>query len=257
MTESGEQVALIEARGAAFSYDAGEPALEGLDFTLAGGAFVVLLGPNAGGKTTLFRALSGELAPVAGMLSVTGRIAMLPQNDRTRLDYPVSALDVVLMGTLARGRWWQRPDRHARAAAREALEFVGLGDRERTLFGELSGGQRRRVLIARTVVQDAPIVALDEPLAGVDPASGAVIQRAMQRMSANGKLVLVTSHDIDQARGADRVLCLNRRQTGFGDPGAVLTEATLRDTYEAELTVIGVAEGGRVVTTVQHHDHAH
>jgi manganese/iron transport system ATP-binding protein/manganese/zinc/iron transport system ATP- binding protein len=247
--------ARIASHGAAFAYDDGPPALTGVEFDVRAGQLVILLGPNGGGKTTLFRALTGELRTVAGALRVDGRIALLPQTDRTRLDYPVTALDVALMGTLATGSWWRRPGRAARERARDALALVGLIDRAGSLFGELSGGQRRRVLLARTLMQDAPIVALDEPMAGVDPASARVIDGVLTGLRDSGKLVLVTSHDVQQALAADRVLCLNRRQVTFGEPSAVLDEQTLRDTYEAELTVIGRGPEGRVVTTVQHHHH--
>lgn len=249
--------ASIRARGAAFSYDGSAAALSEVDFDVEAGQLVVLLGPNGGGKTTLFRALTDEIETLTGTLAVSGRIALLPQNDRTRLDYPVTALDVTLMGTLAQGRWWQRPGRTARAKASEALKMVGLAEHADTLFGELSGGQRRRVLLARTLVQDAPILALDEPTAGVDPASAQVIQTVLEQLRDAGRLVLVTSHDVHQAQTADRVLCLNRRQIAFGEPAQALNEETLLATYEAELTVIGEGPAGRVVTTVQHHDHDH
>ncbi len=249
--------ARVIARSAAFSYDGSAPVLEGVNFDVHAGQLVVVLGPNGGGKTTLFRALTGELTAVAGTLTVNGRIALLPQNDRTRLDYPVTALDVTLMGTLAEGRWWQRPGRGAREHASAALAMVGLADREDALFGELSGGQRRRVLIARTLVQDSAVVALDEPTAGVDPASAKVILGVLEQLRDSGRLVLVTSHDVQQALAADRVLCLNGRQAAFGEPADTLDEATLRATYEAELTVIGVGLDGREVTTVQHHHHDH
>lgn len=247
--------ARIVAHGAAFAYGDAAPALTDVTFEVGAGQLVVLLGPNGGGKTTLFRALTGELTAVAGSLAVEGRIALLPQTDRTRLDYPVTALDVALMGTLAEGRWWRRPGRAARERAREALALVGLTAEESILFGELSGGQRRRVLIARTLVQGAPIIALDEPTAGVDPASAQVILAVLERLSDEGRLVLVTSHDVQQALAADRVLCLHSRQVEFGEPRSVLDEATLRATYGAELTVIGTGPDGPVVTTVQHHHH--
>ncbi|MBJ7348265.1 MAG: hypothetical protein JHC87_06820, partial [Thermoleophilaceae bacterium] len=120
-----------------------------------------------------------------------------------------------------------------------------------------SGGQRRRALIARTLVLDASIIALDEPLAGVDPASAQVISRVLEALRDSGKLVLVTSHDIDQARTADRVLLLNKHQVAYGPPATALSEAALLATYEAELTVIGEHDGQRTVTTVSHHDHEH
>ena len=127
-----------------------------------------VLGPNGGGKTTLFNLLLGELPTLAGRIFAAGAFGYVPQTERSRLDYPVSALDVALMGTLSRIPWWRRPGRRGRAFARAALDRVGLGELADTQFGDLSGGQRQRVLVARALVQDAPILLLDEPFTGVD-----------------------------------------------------------------------------------------
>src|SRR5204863_5593016 len=126
------------------------------------GERMALLGPNGGGKTTLLRAVLGELTPLAGALRVRTRCGTVPQTERSQLDYPVSALDVAAMGALSRLPWWRRPGRHERAAAMEALRRVGLDKLADETFGKLSGGQRQRVLIARSLVQDAQILLLDE-----------------------------------------------------------------------------------------------
>jgi ABC-type Mn2+/Zn2+ transport system ATPase subunit len=262
MPATRELSALIEARGAAFAYPgAEEPALLDIDLKLSAGQLVILLGPNGGGKTTLFRGLMGELAPIAGSLRVNAPVAYLPQHDLSRTDFPVTALDVTLMGTLRERRPWQRPGRGERLRAHQALERVGLAERADTSYGELSGGQRRRVLLARTIVQQTPVILLDEPLAGVDPVSAAAIDDALGGLRDDGRLVLVASHDIDQAKRADRVLCLNGRLIAAGAPGEVLTEATLRATYAAELTLLpagGGADapaGSGAVGVVEHHHH--
>lgn len=147
--------ALIEASGLAVAYRGGPRVLEAVTLTVRAGERVGVLGPNGGGKTTLMRALLGELAPAAGTLAVHGRCGTVPQTERSRLDFPVSALDVVLMGALARGPWWRRPGRRERAEALEALARVGMRERARDTFGELSGGQRQRVLVARALLQEA------------------------------------------------------------------------------------------------------
>ena len=116
----------VRCEGLSAGYGAGPPALEGVDFELEAGTSLCVLGPNGGGKTTLFRALGGELRAREGSAVVDGRPAQLPQADRPRLDFPVSALDVALMGTLGKGRWWLPPRRAERKAAAAALARVGL-----------------------------------------------------------------------------------------------------------------------------------
>ena len=161
---------LVEAERLAVAYD-GEPALRDVDFAASAGQSIAVLGPNGGGKTTLFRALIGELRPRAGSVRVAARPAYVAQTDRTRLDFPVSALDVVLMGTLGRSAWWRPARRSDRRAAAGALGRIGLEAHARTLFGELSGGMRQRVLIARALVQDSPTTVLNDPPPGVTPRS--------------------------------------------------------------------------------------
>jgi ABC-type Mn2+/Zn2+ transport system ATPase subunit len=234
----------------------GPPVLRDVSFDVERGQTVCVLGPNGGGKTTLLRALLGELEPVSGSVRVAGRPAYVAQTERTRLDFPVSALDVVLMGTLAGGRWWLPPRRSARAAARAALDRVGLTGQAAVRFGELSGGQRQRALLARALVQDAAVLLLDEPLSGVDPASAALIDGVFADLRAEGRTLMVSSHDVESARGFDLVLCLHGRQVAFGPPHVVLDRATLEATYGHELIVLDEAGPARAVT-VQHHEHGH
>ena len=247
--------AAVLAEGLSAGYG-GRPVLDDVSFAANGGQTVCVLGPNGGGKTTLFRALMGELEPLAGRVDLSDRPAYVAQTERTRLDFPVSALDVALMGGLAHGRWWLPPRGTDRAAARVALERVGLAAQRDTPFGELSGGQRQRALLARALVQDSAVLLLDEPLAGVDPASAQLIDAVFDQLRAEGRTLLVSSHDVEGARGFDLVLCLNRRQVAFGPPGEVLDRATIEATYGRELIVLEEPGAARAVT-IQHHEHEH
>jgi len=245
--------ALVRCDGLAVAYPGRPPALTGVSFAAPAGVRVAVLGPNGGGKTTLFRALLGELPAAAGTLDVA-RCAVVPQTERSRLDFPVSALDVAVMGALSRLSWWQRPGRAERARAADALERVGLGDRIDHTFGDLSGGQRQRVLVARALVQDAPVLLLDEPFSGLDTASADRLERLLTDLAAEGRTLLIATHDVDQARTWDLVLCVNRRQVAYGPPAETLTLPVLEETYGASLLALPGTDG-QVVCPPHHHDH--
>jgi ABC-type Mn2+/Zn2+ transport system ATPase subunit len=245
--------ALLSIEGLAAGYG-GPPVLSDVRFAAQPGQRIAVLGPNGGGKTTLFRTLVGELRPAAGTLVRPERIGVVPQTERSRLDFPVSALDVALMGTLSTLPWWRRPGRHDRERARAALADVGLADRADRTFGDLSGGQRQRVLVARALVQDAPVLLLDEPYVGLDAPSVELLDELLGRLARQGRALLIATHDVDQARGWERVLCLNRRQVAFGAPGEVLTREVLELTYGAEIVEV---TGEPCVMPPHHHQHDH
>ena len=243
---------LVEVSGLEGGYVPGEAVLRDVRFTADPGTIVAVLGPNGGGKTTLFRALLGELPWTRGTVRVEGRPAYVPQTERTRLDFPVSALDVALMGAYGRTPWYRRLSSRDRASAREALARVGLDEAAGTRFGALSGGQRQRVLIARALVQDAPVMLLDEPLSGLDAASAARVETLLAELRDEGHALLVATHDVGQARRWDRTLCLHHRQIGFGPADKVLDAGTLEATYGSELLTV---DGDGRYVQVGHHEH--
>jgi ABC-type Mn2+/Zn2+ transport system ATPase subunit len=240
--------ALVRTRDLAGGYRPGIDAISEISFAAEPGEVVAILGPNGGGKSTLFRALLGELPRRRGTVEVSGRPAYVPQTERARLDFPVSALDVALMGAYAQTPWYRRLDP---GPARAALARVGLEDAAGERFGPLSGGQRQRVLIARALVQDAQVLLLDEPLSGVDAPSAARIEALFDELRGEGRALLVATHDVRQARAWQQVLCLHNRQIAFGPP-ACLSPEVLQATYGGELVVL---PDGSTAIAVEHHHH--
>ena len=241
----------LSARELAASYG-GPVVLSGVTFDVEGGERIGVLGPNGGGKSTLFRVLLGELRPLRGEYRRPPRLGFVPQTERSRLDYPVSALDVALMGTLSRVAWWRPAGRSERRTALRALERVGLAALAGEQFGELSGGQRQRVLVARALVQDAPALLLDEPFSGVDQTSADLLERLLADLAAEGRSLFVATHDLEQARRFDRVLCLNRRQIAFGPPEETLTRAVLEETYGG--AIVALPDTAAAVLPPHHHE---
>jgi ABC-type Mn2+/Zn2+ transport system ATPase subunit len=245
---------LIEASGLAVGYGGGPPAVSGVSFGLEAGERLALLGPNGGGKTTILRAVLGELRPLAGTLRVAASCGSVPQTERSRLDYPVSALEVAAMGALSRLPWWRRPGRFEREAARQALERVGLEGLTGETFGELSGGQRQRVLIARALVQDAQVLLMDEPFTGLDRSAAERLEELIEALAGEGHAVVIATHDLEQARRWDSVLCVNRRQIAVGPPEQILDREVLEATYGGEIVEIP-GGNGRAILPPHHHHH--
>lgn len=245
--------AAVVAESLAATYD-GPPVLEDVSFRAGRGRTVGIIGPNGSGKTTLFYVLLGNLAPLSGTFSINGRVAYVPQHDRSRHDFPVSAHDVALMGCYGSLPWWRSLRGKSHAKALGALERLGLRDEAASRYGTLSGGQRQRVLIARALARGADIFLLDEPFSNIDPTSLETILKLIDELRSEGRTILITTHDVEQARMWDLVLCLNGKQIAFGKPDDVLTAEALKETYGSELIVIDRPSGTEAIN-VQHHGH--
>ncbi len=228
----------------------GRAAICDLDFAVHAGDTIALLGPNGGGKTTALRALLGEIPYRSGDVRIAPA-AYVPQSMRSRLDFPVNALDVALMGTYASTSWHQRIGPAQRQVAEQTLERVGMLEHARSMFGELSGGQRQRVLIARALAQEADVILMDEPLSGVDRPSSERILDLLDELAADGRAIVVSMHDVNTARRFKRVLCVHGRQVFYGPPER-LNSKVLEETYGGEIVVL---EDDRRAVLVHHHHH--
>lgn len=212
---------VVSVSGASFSYD-GQPVLDGVDLTVSRGDFLAVLGPNGGGKTTLLRLIMGLLTPGAGRVAVfgrapgeaRGRIGYVPQQvagGMLRRDFPVTVREVVLMGLLApggarRGFFWSAADKE-RAA--RALERVEMGRYASRRFPALSGGQQKRVLIARALVSGPELLILDEPTANIDPQGKFCFHEVLSRLTRDVTTIAV-SHDLSLlTAGVTAVACVN------------------------------------------------
>ena len=239
----------------------GHLVVEQASFAVGPGELVAVVGPNGAGKSTLFSALLG-LIPAEGRIALAGAFAYVPQHGPSQLSFPVTALDVALMGAYRRTGLLRRIGRDERERALHALERVGLADRARRSFGELSGGQRQRVLLARALVQQGSVLLLDEPLSGVDAVSEEAIFTALAAERAEGRSALIATHDLAFARErCTQALLLNRRVHAYGPPRESLTAATLRAAYGERLVVLedlGLIDEGSHHHEGEHgHEHAH
>ncbi len=206
----------ILLRDVSFRYGAA-PVLESVDLRLDEGDFLGIIGPNAGGKTTLLKIILGLLAPDRGSVEIFGRppaesrgvIGYVPQYARFDASFPINVLDTVRMGRLGVRR--RERSKESRAATRAALDRVDLSGMADEQIGELSGGQLQRVLIARALASEPQILLLDEPTASVDTRIGRSVYELLERLSERMTIVLV-SHDIGViSRHVKTIACLNVR----------------------------------------------
>ena len=249
----------LEAHALAFGYRK-HPVGRNVSVALAAGEVMCLLGPNGGGKTTLFRTLLGLLPAQGGRVALDGadlrtlarrevakRIAYVPQ---AHVGYfPFTVRDVVLMGRTAHLATFAGPSRRDRGLADEALERLGLARLADAVYTQISGGERQLTLIARALAQAAPLLVMDEPTASLDFGNQVRVLDQVTALARTGIGVLLSTHDPDQAfQCADRVAMLRGGELiAQGAPAEVLTGARLRELYgvEVEVAEASLADGSR------------
>jgi len=227
-----------------------KPVLWDVDLSLPTARLIAVVGPNGAGKSTLLKAILGLVPLASGRIEIFGRplaaarsmIGYVPQRETIDWDFPVSALDVVLMGRYGRLGWCRRPRRGDRDAARDSLRKVGMSDFADRQINQLSGGQQQRVFLARALAQEAAIYFMDEPFAGVDATTEQAIIELLRTLRAAGKTVVAVHHDLlTVPEYFDHVVLLNMRVVAAGPTAAVFTSDRLQQTYGGRLTLLDEA----------------
>ena len=208
---------IIEIKNLNFSYNS-QPVLRDVDLSVSRGDFVAMIGPNGGGKTTLLKLMLGLLKADSGAVrifdkppqAVSHRIGYVPQDVHINKNFPISALDVVLMGKLKPGRGWSRYSQQDRLAAINALDQVDMKKFCDHRIGELSGGQKQRVFVARALVTDPELLFLDEPTASIDTKGQNEFYALLKELNKTITIIVV-SHDLMVISGSIKsVICVNQ-----------------------------------------------
>ncbi|WP_341953434.1 metal ABC transporter ATP-binding protein [Salinibacterium sp. TMP30] len=208
-------------------------------FEIPTGTVTAVIGPNGSGKTTVLHALAGLVKPVSGTVEVLG---LNPVKARPRVSYvlqtvamptgtPITVRETVAMARYANLGLWRRSTRTDRAKVEWAINELDVSDLRGRHLGELSGGQRQRVYMAQGIAQDHDLLLLDEPLTGLDLMSARTIDRIIHAERDNRQTVVLTTHDLDEARAADHVLLVSGRVLASGTPNEVLTRRNLELAY--------------------------
>jgi ABC-type Mn2+/Zn2+ transport system ATPase subunit len=226
------------------------PILDGLNFAIAEGDFLGMVGPNGSGKTTILRAILGTLPPLAGTVRRAAglRFGYVPQRDQVDYGFPLTALEVVLMGRYDRIGKGRRPTADDRARAMRTLEQVGIGELAGKHLLDMSGGQRQRTLIARALVGEPSVLVLDEPTSGMDLVSTTQILAFVRDLhERSGLTVIMVSHALNEvANYVEQIALVVANGFRIGPVDEIMSESVLREVYGIPVEVSAFG-GHRVV----------
>jgi len=250
----------LAAIDVAVTYPNGLTALRDASFRLEGGTICALVGVNGSGKSTLFKALMGFVTPSRGRVEIDGRpvreaqkqswVAYVPQAEEVDWTFPVSVRDVVMMGRYGYMNFLRLPRAADRAAVEESLRRLGMWDFRDRQIGELSGGQKKRVFVARALAQQGRVILLDEPFTGVDVKTEEALVTLLRELRDEGRLILVATHNLGSVpEFCDQVVLINRTVLAYGPTAQVFTAANLTRAFGGALRLFDLDR-----STVNDHD---
>jgi manganese/iron transport system ATP-binding protein len=250
----------LEVRDVTVTYPNGNVALHDASFRLEGGTVCALVGVNGSGKSTLFKAIMGFIRPSQGEVLISGGdiesaqkrnlVAYVPQSEEVDWTFPVSVWDVVMMGRYGYMNFLRIPRAEDRRIVQESLDRVGMQDFRDRQIGELSGGQKKRVFLARALAQRGRVILLDEPFTGVDVGTETAIVSLLSDLRREGCIMLVSTHNLGSVpEFCDHVVLVNRTVLASGPTAAVFTEENLSRAFGGVLRHFRFDE-----STVQRHD---
>jgi manganese/iron transport system ATP-binding protein len=224
------------------TYRNGLTALRDASFTLPAGTIAALVGVNGSGKSTLFKAIMGFVPLQAGRVSILGEpagralkrnvVAYVPQSEEVDWNFPVLVEDVVMMGRYGHMNWLRIASARDRRLVDEALERVGMSAYRKRQIGELSGGQKKRVFLARALAQEGRVILLDEPFTGVDVNTEDAITDLLRSLRDEGRVMLVSTHNLGSVpEFCDRAVLLNGTVLAAGPTHEVFTHENLKRTF--------------------------
>lgn len=237
MTDAPDQIG-ISVDNVTVTYRNGHTALRDTSFTVPKGTITAIVGVNGSGKSTLFKTLMGFVPASTGRISILGRsvkdalksnvVAYVPQAEDVDWDFPVLVEDVVMMGRYGHMGFFRRPSQADKEAVTEALGRVGMTPFRHRQIGELSGGQKKRVFLARALAQDGRVILLDEPFTGVDVTTETAIIDLLGELRAEGRVILVSTHNLGSVpEFCDRTILIKGTVLAHGLTSQIFTQANL------------------------------
>jgi manganese/iron transport system ATP-binding protein len=250
----------LDVEDVSVAYPNGHLALHNATFHLRGGTICALVGVNGSGKSTLFKSIMGFVEPRAGTVRINGLsiravlkkhlVAYVPQAEEVDWQFPVSVWDVAMMGRYGAMNFLRIPRAVDKAKVEESLRRVSMWDFKDRQIGELSGGQKKRVFLARALAQGGRVILLDEPFTGVDVNTEEAIIQLLRELRATGCIILVSTHNLGSVpEFCDQAVLINRTVLAYGPTSEVFTEQNLAATFGGVLRQFQFEQ-----STIQEHD---